>query len=312
MKAAVFIAPGKIELRDVPEPTLQADQVKVKNLRVAICGSDLHRLYDGRANVYPYLPGQTGHECVGEVDGRRVLFIPGDNNAFAPLVPVAKTNIIAIPEHLSSEEAVLAQQLGTVIFCNNKLQDFSGKKVAVIGQGPAGLLFTSLLRHKGVDEIASLDIVENRLKVSKELGSKHTINPEKQAPSSALKEAFGDELPEIVIEAVGKEETINMAIECCGHGGTLVQFGVPKTEKQLIDYEELFRKNLRVVASVDAQGEPNLASFREAIRLISEGYIDVKPLISHVLPFSNIVEAFRLAESKDDNAVKVFLSFEND
>ncbi len=265
MKSATFQAPGEISLEDFKTPQLEEGFTLVKNLRVAICGSDLHMLHDAPSSVFPYRPGQPGHECVGVLeDGGRVLMIPPDFNAFAPFVPVRKQDLIDIPDHLSTEEAVLAQQLGTVIFCCKNMPDVFGKNVVVLGQGPAGLLFTSLLASKGARRIVGLDIVDHRIATSLKMGADFAFNTTAQGFNGEVLEAFDGKKADIVIEVVGKQETINLAIDLVRHGGDLIQFGVPKSEQLEIEYEKLFRKNLRLKASVHAQGEPGLTSFREA------------------------------------------------
>ena len=143
MKAAQFTAPGQIDLVDVPEP--EGEDVIVRMDKVTICGSDLHFLDDSPAEKYPFLPGQSGHECVGVVEeangadvqrGDRMLVIPPDFNAFAEYLMVPSHRLIALPEGLGTELGVLGQQLGTVIFCCKKLTNVLGKVVVVnIGGG---------------------------------------------------------------------------------------------------------------------------------------------------------------------------------
>ena len=112
-------------------------------------------------------------------------------------------------------------------------------------------------------------------------------------------------MADVVVEACGKLETINLCPELIHIGGELVLFGIPELEHFPFAYGRFFRKYLRTVSSANAQGEPGLRSFRLALDLIAQNRIDLSLVVSHQLPFSRIDEAFQLAHTKDDGALKV-------
>ena len=79
MKAAVLVGPGRFEVAEVPDPSPTPGQVLVRTHRAAICGSDLHVVYDGfHQHDFPAPPGYPGHEGVGVIvaTGERVLTAP--------------------------------------------------------------------------------------------------------------------------------------------------------------------------------------------------------------------------------------------
>jgi L-iditol 2-dehydrogenase len=85
---------------------------------------------------------------------------------------------------------------------------------------------------------------------------------------------------------------------------------LPDTRQDVpISFSQFFRKQLTASTAVGAQEEPGLVSFRAALALICSGAIDVSPLVSHVLPIEKITDAFQLAHSRDDGALKVSVSF---
>ena len=70
-----------------------------------------------------------------------------------------------------------------------------------------------------------------------------------------------------------------------------------------------FRKRLNIHAVFGAQDEPGLPAFRLAVDFITRGEIDMEPFVTHRLPIHQIQEAFDLAESRADGALKVSLTF---
>ena len=318
MRAAQYTARGQIDLVTVADSEPAPGGLLLRANTAAICGSDLHFLHDSPEDSYPWKPGQSGHECVavvaesadsGVARGARVLALPPEFNAFAELFPAQPEHVIALPEDLESERGVLAQQLGTVVYCCRKFKSVLDRRVAVVGQGPAGLLFTMLLRAMGARQIIGLDLVAHRLDLARAMGASRAINVAREDPAEAVRACTGGKMADIVVEAVGRAETINLCPALVRDGGEIALFGVPKKEILPIALEAFMRKNVRIVTSVFAQGEPGLRSFRLAIDLIASGRIDVAPLVSHRLPFAAIREGFHLAETKHDGAVKVLLEF---
>ena len=93
-------------------------------------------------------------------------------------------------------------------------------------------------------------------------------------------------------------------------GATLVWFGLPEGAGHYpFSFQEFFRRGLTAYSNFGAQGEPGLESFRYAVRLITDGAIDVTPLLTHMLPIENVDEAFRIARDRTDNALKVSIKF---
>ncbi len=318
MRAVQYSAPGEIEWVDVPVPEAPQDGLLLRVLLTTICGSDLHFLHDSPADSYPFAAGQSGHECVAVVEkssvaalppGTRVLALVPRFDAFAEYVSAWAHEVIPLPEGLPLERAVLAQQLGTVVYCCRKLGNVMDKRVAVVGQGPAGLLFTMLLQAMGAREVYGLDIVDRRLELSIEVGAACSVDVRGGDAVERIREATAGRMADVVVEAVGKAESINLCPRLVRQHGEVALFGVPKKATLPIAIESYLRGNLRVVTSAYAQHEPNLASFRLALDMIAQGRLEVSRLVSHRLPFSRLAEGMELAETKRDGAVKVLLDY---
>jgi len=316
MKAVQYVSPGHVTVVDVPVPERPAGEVLLRLDKVAICGSDLHMLYDSAPASFPFAPGVSGHECIGVVEeadstevrrGERMLIIPPKINAMAEYVTVEPKWLIPIPDGLDSQRGVLAQLLGTVLYACKRLPSVVDKTVAVVGQGPVGLFFTMLMAHYGAKKIIGLDVVDHRLSVSRAVGAAHTINAERENRAEAVRELTDGALVDLVIEAVGKEETINYSLDLVRQNGDMLLFGIPKRSAFVFEYEKFLRKLLRTTSCAFTQQEPGLRSFRLAVDLIAQGRLDVSPLISHCLPLADAPGAFYLAQTKQDGAVKVLL-----
>ena len=315
MLAAQYTVPGKVALVRTPDPDCPPDGLLLRVETLGICGSDLHFCHDVTSAEYPCGPGFSGHECVATVEagkglpiGTRVLALAPDYDAFAEGLAASVDSVIQIPEHLSSESAVLAQQLGTVIYCCRKLPNVLDRHVVVVGQGPAGLFFTMLLSRMGARSITGVDIQPHRLELARQLGATYTVNPDVSDCQDAVREYTQGAMGDLVIEAVGKAETIDLCINLVRENGEIALFGVPKSTILSVDVEALLRQNVRVTTSVFAQREPGLRSFRLALQMIAEDRIDPLPLVSHRLKFTEIAKGFELAHKRTDGAVKVLLS----
>lgn len=315
MLAAQYTVPGAVSLVHVPDPDSPPDGLLLRVETLGICGSDLHFCHDIPQAEFPCGPGFSGHECVAIVEdgtalptGMRVLALAPDYNAFAEGLSATVNSVIPVPEHLSSDRAVLAQQLGTVVFCCRKLPNVLDRHVAVVGQGPAGLFFTMLLSRMGARSITVLDIESHRLDLAGNVGATCLVNPDATDPAEAVAEHTQGAMADIVIEAVGHAETLGMCSKLVKKEGDIALFGVPKSEVLPVDVEALLRQNVRITTSVFAQREPGLRSFRLAMQMIADNRIDPLPLVSHKLPFAEIAKGFELAHSKTDGAVKVLLN----
>ncbi len=319
MKTAQYTARGQVSFIDLAISPPNANEVLVRLKKVAICGSDLHVLYHMPSDDYPFPPGFSGHECVGVVEesrspefqpGNRVLVIPPKANAWTECIVVEPEWLIPIPSQVPLEEAVIAQLLGCVIYTCKKLDNVLGKRVAIVGQGPAGILFSMLLRQLGARQVIGLDIVDHRLETAAQMGADHTLNVDKDDPVEAVRELTQGHMSDVVIEAVGQEETINLCPDLVRNFGEMVLFGGPNNKVMSFGFEKFLRKQLRTTSTAHTQREAGLASFRLAMEFIDSGRSDIAPLISHQIPFSDLQCAFDLAESRKNGAVKVLIDIE--
>lgn len=318
MRAVQVIAPGRAEFVEVPTPELKPGFALVRPLCLSLCGSDTRMLYYAPRELYPFPPGTTGHEMVGRVEsihsdnspvqvGDTVLALVDGHRAMAEyyLAPVEK--VFPLPDDRPPEHMLQAQQLGTVIFACKHLPSASAKSVAVIGQGSAGLWFDFMLRRMGAERVIAIDQHALRLKMAEQYGATDCIHNAEEDASEILAEITGGQFVDLVIEAAGTPEAINLAYQLVRREGEILYFGVPQAREILFDYETFYWKYPRVKSICEAQREPGQQSTRFALDLIAGGVLDVAPILTHRFPFDQVLEAYELQREPGESSVKILI-----
>jgi threonine dehydrogenase-like Zn-dependent dehydrogenase len=344
MFAAQIVAQRLIRLVDVDEPTLAQDgQVKIRMERGCLCGSDsplfnydLNALFDESqrspekrrfipfvdydTDPYPMRVGQSIHECLGTVvestsdrfkEGDFVLALPNAHDGLVEYMVADADRAIQLPrDAVSKEEILMTQPLGTVVWACQKLGNLLDLDIVVAGAGPMGLLFTHMLANLGAKSIIVLDKLDSRLEAAKRMHATHTVNVDDLDAVEAIREITDGKMADICVEVVGHQmETINTVMGYVRRLGTILCFGVPDhMNYQGFAYTEFFRQNLSLISSVGPDVVPNFSLARD---LIAQGRIDVSPLVTHTLPFSDIQNGYELFVDRKDGAIKVVLDYEN-
>ena len=322
MLAALATVQKQISCRDVPVPEPTAGKVLVRTELASVCGSDLHVVNtDWKASTFPLAPGAPGHEGAGEViDGGGTEYSPGDLVLTVPKIWEARTfaayqliepeQLIRLDSSRPMSHLLMAQQLGTVVFGCRLLPPLLGKTAVVIGQGSAGLLHDFMLRRLGAHRIIAIEPIPERLALGRSMGVDEAVDVTGARATEAVLDLTGGEGADVVIEAVGSVETLNQTLRIARPRGRILAFGLPTTAERVpFDWDSLFASSLTVQAIHSGQEEPGLPDFRLALDFISRGEIDMSPFVTHELPITQVKEAFDLAESKEDGAIKVSLTF---
>ncbi len=323
MLAGRFSAKHRIELVDVPEPTLEKrvpgatgpGDILFQPEVTCLCGSDLP-YFNGEAPEFPGTIGHSLHEMVGTVlgttgtkfkEGDKVLAVPTNQRGLFQRFVVTEAQAIPVDLRLPLDKAIMAQPLGTVIYALKKLPTVLDKDVVIVGQGPIGQMFNACLRNMGAREIIGIDKLESRLKMSPRMGATHTICNAKDDPVEAVKRITNGAMADIVIEAVGHaDQAFNLAIALCRRLSHLLFFGVPPETIDGLRWREVFVKNVQVHTSVGPDFERD---FPLAMRWLAEGRMDLSPLATHRFPLKDIQTAFETFRDRVDGAQKVLVDF---
>lgn len=325
MKAAVFHGTDiGIKIEDVPIPEIGADDILVKVAACGACHTDLHYIDHG-VPTFKKPPIILGHEASGIVEkaganvsnvkeGQRVL-IPavltcgkcmycrlGNENicsdmkmlgnhfdgAYAEYVKVNAKDVLDLPESIPLEEAsIIADALSTPYHAvKNRAKVRPGDTVVIFGCGGVGINAVQLAAAAGGYVIA-VDINERKLQWAKEFGAAATINAsEVDRVSKTVKKMTGGGA-DIAMEVIGNPRTIEEAFECVRVGGRLCVVGYTHEAINIIAGKIMF-KELEVVGSLGCRP----VDYVPLIRMVAQGKIDVKKMVTHRIPLDNIQKAF--------------------
>lgn len=318
MRAAFALGDGRVEVREVPVPEPGEDELLVRTHYAAVCGSDLHQVFGAaRRN-----PAGFGHESVatvvrgdGHPEGKLVLVVPpaAASHAFAEYQVVPARSVVPLADGADPRRMLMAQQLGTVIFALKKFLPASPvRTAAVVGCGPAGLNFVRLLRLRGAERIFASDLRPWRAELAARLGATATVLAGERDIADEVHARSGGEGVELAVDASGRNAGRRQAMLSVATGGRVGFYGLPEAGEPdtRMPYARIFRKAPDLLIAGVAQYEPGLASFREAVRLISERAVNPDDLISHEFPLERLEEAVRLAHDLTDGVVKAAIKID--
>lgn len=338
MRAAFFRGARVFDIINVDKPKVGPREVLIEVKACGICGSDLHA-YKGLSPDIK-TPIILGHEFSGDVIeaggdvksvkvGDRVCVEPvvtcGDcyfckrgeynrcvklgligcqfNGAFAEYVSVNEKWAHKIPENISYEEGALMEPLAVAVH-NVERSGVKGKELAIVfGAGPVGNLILQVLKTMGASKVIVVDLMDWRLDLARKLGADITINPRsKDVVEEVLK--ITDQIGvDVSFEAVGNAGVLEQATKVTRKGGIMVVIGVyeePDVRYYIMDlvFKELTMRGSAIYCD----------NFKTAIRLVESGKVNLKPLITHVLPLEDVKRGFEMLTRKTEPAFKVLLN----
>jgi L-iditol 2-dehydrogenase len=341
VKALVLSEYKHLEITDLPDPTPGRGEVLVSVAACGICGSDVHG-YDGSSGrrIPPIVMGHEaagtiaalGDGVSGFAEGDRVTFDStifcgdcdncrrGDVNlcdhrevlgvscaefkragAFAEYVAVPSRVLYRLPEKLSFTEAAMLEAVSVALHGVSLAQISTGCTALVVGAGMIGLLTLQALRAAGCSRIFVTDLDSTRLKLAREVGATAVLSSEASVVEQIMQLTEGAGV-DVVIEAVGRNETVKVAIESVRKGGTVVLVGNISPEVTL-PLQRVVTRQIRLQGSCASSGE-----YPRAIELLASGAIQVAPLITAIAPLEEGPRWFERLYAREPNLMKVILT----
>ncbi len=212
-------------------------------------------------------------------------------------------NIYPLPDNVRFSEAGAGCILNCPLAAIDKVGVVSGDVVLIIGDGPSSLIMVQQAELKGAREIMVAGHREKRLNLAGQLGATHLVNTHTEDICEAV--ARLSAAPTVVIDAVGKSETLESAIQVAGKEARVHLFGLPGSKMDGLSMELLLFKELTLVSST---GDPRL--WNGAMKLLSEGKLKVQPLISHRFPLSEPMAALDILRTRSAEVVKAIFTME--
>ncbi|AAY81438.1 zinc-binding dehydrogenase [Sulfolobus acidocaldarius] len=168
-----------------------------------------------------------------------------------------------------------------------------GDSVAVVGVGGVGLSVIQMLRAVGAGRIIALGTKKWKLEKALELGATDFINTKESEPVKTLKEMTNGG-PDIIIEAGGTQETIQMALEGVRIGGKVVLIGLPPTSALIpVRVSMIVRNGITIIGNYGSKPRVDMPKLVELVR--TKRY-DPQKLITGKFKLEEINEAVKLLE----------------
>lgn len=340
MKAAVLEELNKMVVKEVPVPEINDDEALVKVQSCAICGSDIRIFHSGNTRVKtPCIIGhevsgqvvQVGKNVTRLAVGDRIAIgadipcgeckfcIAGLSNCcqtnyatgyqfqggFAEYIPLSKVMltygpVVKIPDHMTYDQAALAEPLGCVLngmeLSNIRLND----TVVVIGTGPIGCMIVEVVRLMGASKIIVVDLDSERLEAAKAFSGDIFIHSGTEDVKERIMKETNGMGADVVITACPSGSAQAEAIHYAKQRGRVNLFGgLAKGTMVTMDTNTIHYKELFVHGTHGSLPRHHL----KAAELIASGIMDVEKMISHRLPLDDIMTGFAIAENKEGKRV---------
>jgi L-iditol 2-dehydrogenase len=221
--------------------------------------------------------------------------------AFAEYVILPERIAYRLPDALPFAEAAMLEAVSVALHGVRVSELVGGETALVIGAGMIGLLLLQAARVAGCSRVFVADIDATRLKLAAELGADEVIAAAEDGLVQEILRLTGGRGVDVVLEAVGRNETVAGAIDCVRKGGkvTLVGNIVPEVSLPL---QKVVSRQIRLQGSCASSGE-----YPEAMELISAKKIRVDRLISAIAPLSDGPMWFERLYGREPNLMKVVL-----
>jgi len=192
-----------------------------------------------------------------------------------------------------------------------------GETVAVFGMGTLGQIVGQLARRSGA-KVVGVDRFEKRLEIALQGGAADIVlNASNTEVAEHIRSMTDNRGADIAIEVTGSTLALQQAIRSVAYSSKVIAMGFFQGEASgLFLGEEFHHNRVNIVGSQISGSDPELTYRWNRLRLIqsfmrlqADGLIDLKPIISHVFPFDNAGEAFRILDEEPEKALQVVLDF---
>jgi threonine 3-dehydrogenase len=335
--------PG-FHLTDVPIPSLGPNDVLIHVEKAGVCGTDQHIYrWDAWAQERIHPPLVVGHEFMGTVTevgsavrsvrvGERVsaeghiadltclLCRTGQahicqhveiigvdrDGAFAEYIAMPEYNVWKLDPAIPDTYAAILDPFGNAVH-TVMAAGVSVKTVVITGVGAIGLMAVGVARAAGATKIFAIDRNPAKLEIAKQLGADQTFIAGDDAISAKILERTAGNGADVLLEMSGAESAIDAGLQTLRNGATAAMLGIPSQPIRLDLAQRIIFKGITLLG---INGRKMFETWYQAQALLASGSIDLKPIVTHVLPYVDFDRAFALMESGE--AAKVVLDFKGD
>ena len=341
MRALVKTAPGPgMTMEQRPVPRVGPTDVLIRVRKAGICGTDGHIwAWDkwSQSRIKP--PLIVGHEFMGVVEqvGDEVKSVkPGDrvsaeghiscgtcllcrtgqeyicervqiigvdrDGCFADFIAMPEHNVWKLDPAVPDEWAAVFDPLGNAVH-TVMAAGVSARSAVITGVGSIGLMAIPVARAAGAAKVIAVDLNPQKLQLAKELGADDVFDardPDVRAKILALTNGDG---ADVLLEMSGSGAAINLGLSAVRNGGRAALLGLPSDNVSVNLAEHIIFKGLTVLG---INGRNMFETWYQTQAMVVAGRIDLKKIITHVLPFERFAECFELL--KEGRAAKIVMN----
>ncbi len=321
------LQPQAVELREMPVPEIDADEVLLRVGGASVCGSDIHQ-YHNKQSWPVRVPVILGHEFCGtvaRVGGRVLEFKEGDrvvsetaasicgkciycrtgeynlcperkgfgygiDGAMAEFVRVSARCLHHIPDSLPFERAALTEPCCVgynAVAVKSHIRP--GDTVVVLGPGPIGLLCAEMARLAGAGNliVSGMSRDASRLESARTLGATHAINGEETDLVDFIRGLSDGLGADLVVDATGASAALEQALKIVRPGGQITKVGWGPQPLN-------FSLDPLVQKAVTLQGSfsHTFRNWEKVVGMLAANQINLDPIISRVAELGDWRECF--------------------
>ncbi len=325
VKSANLHGINDLRYEDTPLPIRGDDEVLLRVKCCGICGSDISRVYTKGTYHFPTI---IGHEFSGEIADAQDKNMISKRAVVFPLIPcfkcssckeknyatcsnydyygsrrdggmteyiaVKEWNIVPMPDGLSFDEGAMCEPVSVARHATLKLDITPGDCVMISGAGPIGLVAGQWAKAFGAAKVIYTDIDKRKLDFAKQLG---------------FNEYTEDTSADCFIEGTGYSDALEKCLRAANPRARGVLMGNPAGEITMLQdtYWYILRKELQISGTWNSSYNDVQNDWKESLKAMANGTIDVKKLITHRFPLSECNTAFEMMKNRKEFYNKVML-----
>ncbi|QEL54683.1 L-threonine 3-dehydrogenase [Chromobacterium paludis] len=321
--AKLQAAPG-LTMTDVPQPEVGHNDLLIKIVKTAICGTDIHIWnWDEWSQKTIPVPMHVGHEYVGvvagmgsEVQGFQIgQRVSGEGHitcghcrncragrrhlcrnttgvgvnregAFAEYLVIPAFNAFPIPDDISDDLASIFDPFGNAVHTALSF-NLVGEDVLITGAGPIGIMAVAIAKHVGARHVVITDVNDYRLELAKKMGATRAVNVAKEDLKAVMQELHMTEGFDVGLEMSGNPQAFRQMLETMNHGGKVALLGIPPSNTA-IDWNQVIFKGLEIKG---IYGREMFETWYKMVALIQSG-LDIRPIITHHFKVDDFEQGF--------------------
>jgi L-iditol 2-dehydrogenase len=308
-------------IEEIPVPVIGRGEILLRSMSVGLCASELipghlrkggslghevagvvYRMESGveslcegdRVFIHHHVPCMSCHFC----DRGKYTMCPQypefgfDPTGYAEYTRVKERHVLfgalKLPDHVTFDEGCVIEPVSCILRALKVASISLGDTVLVIGSGFIGLVALQMVRLFGAGKVIVTDVMEEKLRLAKDFGADLTIHAGTQDVAEMIKQENEGRKADIVYISAPAIQAVHDALDLVERGGTIVQFGVSNPDQTVaINPYSFITRELTYFGIYSSSP----ADARSTLRLIAQGRLDVKTLISDHFPLTQVQEA---------------------